>query len=259
MKLLLSPEQSQDIVELQAIAREFDAALVIIGAIALACFLDHIGRGTNDIDLVIALDLEVFHEFTSRLISRGWTREPKLEHRWRSPRASRIDLLPAGPSLRVAKRIVWPESEFEMNLVGFDHVFAYAVSVEFAKDTMFLVAPPSVVALLKIVAHLDDPHRRAKDLLDLKILLGCYQTNTDRIFCDEVFDAELEDIEYASAFLLGLDIGKFATQEDLAVVRAFTKRYRTAELDHLDPADDRAELQFQRQIRAFEQGLATGR
>jgi len=146
-----------------------------------------------------------------------------------------------------------------MSLSGFDHVFAHPVSVQFAPDTWFLVAPPSVVALLKIVAHLDDPFRRAKDLLDLKTLLGSYESKTDRIFSDEVFAAELEDIEYAGAFLLGLDIGKISTPEDMAVVRAFTKRHCTPELDHLDPVDDYGELRFQRQIRAFELGVATGR
>ena len=29
----------------------------------------------------------------------------------------------AGPNLRAAKRIVWPDGQFEMNLVGFDHIF----------------------------------------------------------------------------------------------------------------------------------------
>jgi len=97
MKLLLAPEQVLDLGELQDVAREFGAALVIIGATALTCFLD-IARNTNDIDLVVALDLEAFQDFARRLASRGWSLEPKVEHRWRSPRGSRIDLLPAGPS-----------------------------------------------------------------------------------------------------------------------------------------------------------------
>lgn len=255
MRLALSPEQIQDLIEVYAVASDFKADVVIIGAVALACFIDAIGRHTYDVDLVIALDLDDFQKLVTVLGTVGWRRDPTHEHRWHSPRGSRIDLLPAGPALRAAGRVVCPESQFEMNLAGFDHVFERSVSFDGAQDVRFAVAPPAVIALLKIVAHLDDPQRRSRDLADLKMLFGKYEAQTDRIFDDEVFDADLEDIEFASAFLLGLDVGKMATSEERHVVDRFLNRYRSPELGGLDPHDDQEELRFRLQLKAFEKGL----
>jgi hypothetical protein len=81
MTTVLSREQIEDLGEIQAIANHFDAELVIIGAVALLCFLKDLGRFTRDIDLVIALDLDRFPEFVKMLISRGWIAQSRLEHR----------------------------------------------------------------------------------------------------------------------------------------------------------------------------------
>jgi hypothetical protein len=59
------------------------------------------------------LDLEGFTEFTDELRTLGWIQEERREHRWRGPSGSIIDLLPAGPKLRQARRITWPKSDFE--------------------------------------------------------------------------------------------------------------------------------------------------
>jgi predicted nucleotidyltransferase len=259
MTTVLSREQIEDLGEIQAIANRFDAELVIIGAVALLCFLKDLGRFTRDIDLVIALDLDRFPEFVKMLISRGWIAQSRLEHRWRSKSGSVVDLLPAGPKLRAEKRIVWPGSQFEMNLVGFQHVFDRAVPVEFGSGGQFKVAPLPVIALLKVAAYLDDRYRRAKDLEDLKTLFYRYEKDSDRIFCDEVFRAELEDIEYASAFLLGMDIGAIATTEDLDSLRKFLDQFEATKAfaDTDDPSS--REARFQKEILAFQKGLLVTR
>ena len=82
MTSVLSREQIEDLAEIQAIAAHFDADLVIIGAVALLCFLNDLGRFTRDIDLVIALDFDRFPEFAAMLGSHGWTMQRRLEHRW---------------------------------------------------------------------------------------------------------------------------------------------------------------------------------
>jgi hypothetical protein len=83
-----------------------------------------------------------------RLARRRWSggfdgtdgiHSPTEEHRWRSTRGTIMDLLPAGPKLREAKQITWPESPFTMSLVGFEHVFTNARPVEFAPDLMLKV------------------------------------------------------------------------------------------------------------------------
>jgi predicted nucleotidyltransferase len=140
------------------------------------------------------------HSFTDELRTLGWTQEERSEHRWRGPNGSIMDLLPAGPKLRQARRIIWPKSDFEMSLVGFEHVFVRALSFTFAEGIQYRVVPPPVIALLKIIAFMDDPHRRRKDLLDIGELFRHYERASDRMFSDEVFAAGLDDIEYATAY-----------------------------------------------------------
>jgi predicted nucleotidyltransferase len=249
---MLTDEQTEDLRQLQTIAELFSADLVMIGAAALLCFID-LGRFTRDIDLVIALDLAELCAFSSELKKQGWTQERGREHRWRAPKRSIVDLLPAGPKLRATKQIVWPESQFAMSLVGFEHVFTRSVPVTFSSGVQLKVIPPPVIALLKIIAYTDDQQRRHKDLLDLKSLLLRYEALSDRIFSDEVFAAELDDIEYASAFLLGSDIGVIARNEEIGVVQDFLSRHRMASDELLELAG--ADLRFQMQIRAFEKGF----
>jgi predicted nucleotidyltransferase len=258
---MLTPEQLEDIVQLHAVANEFGAEVAIIGATALLCFID-LQRSTNDVDLVIALDLENFVAFASILKGRGWTQQTHREHRWQGAKGSMVDLVPAGPVLRTAKRIIWPESQFVMSLVGVDHVFSRCVPFQFATDTFFKVAPPPVVALLKIVAYTEDPHRRAKDLTDLKALLRHYDASSERIFGDDIFAAELEDIEYANAFLLGSDIGSIASEEDEAIVGGFLRHHQIplADLDDLEPDYGHREVRrFQYQLAAFSKGFASSK
>jgi hypothetical protein len=80
-----------------------------------------------------------------------------------------------------------------MSLVGFDHVFTTAQPVPFAPDLTLRVISSTTLMLLKIVAYMDDPQRRAKDLEDIRGLLAEYETDSDRVFSEIVIDADLED------------------------------------------------------------------
>jgi len=135
--------------------------------------------------------------------------------------------------------------------------------ISFAPDLRFKVAPPPVVALLKIVAYTDDPFRRRKDLDDLKWLLRHYEAGSDRIFGDGVLAANLEDFEYANAFLLGSDLGSIATNDDDEIVNGFLGKHRVSAEDvaESDPDDlsQRDALRFHLQLRAFEKGFDAGR
>jgi len=259
---VLRPAQLKDLEQLHAIAAQFGAEVTIIGAAALLCFID-LERFTQDVDLAIALDLEDFAAFSAELRSHGWIQMPRREHRWHGPGGSMIDLMPAGPNLRAAGQVVWPESEFEMSLAGFEHVFARSVAFAFSRNLQCKVAPPPVIALLKIVAYMDDPYRRQKDLLDLRSLFRRYEDASDRIFGDDVFAAGLEDIEYANAFLLGLDVGSIVTGTEAGIVNAMITRQRVPDEElgdfERDDLQQRAALRFQMQLRAFEQGVGAGR
>ena len=150
-----------------------------------------------------------------------------------------------------------------MSLVGFGHVFTRALPFSFAEGIQYRVAPPPVIALLKVIAFMEDQHSRKKDLLDLTELFRRYEAASNRIFSDEIFAAELEDIEYASAFLLGVDVGTTATDEEVGILSAFLRAQSISdeELLNLDREDlqQREALRFQEQLRAFRKGIEKSR
>jgi predicted nucleotidyltransferase len=113
-----------------------------------------------------------------------------------------------------------------------------------------------VLALLKMASYADDPHGRAKDLVDLRRLLGRYERESDRLFSDVVFEAALPDIEFAGALLLGVDVSAIATSDDKDIIARFLAQVqpRIDDAPALD-LDGRDTAQFQQQITAFRQGL----
>ncbi|HZU27891.1 MAG TPA: nucleotidyl transferase AbiEii/AbiGii toxin family protein [Bryobacteraceae bacterium] len=254
MKDVFTPDQMADLTAINEICAELKADLVLIGAMSLLLSMGDIGRFTRDVDLTVALDLDEFALLTDRLTKAGWTRAPRLEHRWIAPRKTIIDLLPAGPKLRSAGSIEWPLSQFAMSLAGFDHVFANAVDLPFTNGAHIRVAPPIVTVLLKMIAYTEDPHRRAKDLADIRRVLGRYEADSDRLFSDAVFDAELPDFSEANAFLLGVDLRALATQDEAAYIERFLQHFLPQDEEELD-ADDFAEREFRARLHAFAKGF----
>ena len=254
MKDVFTPDQMADLLAISVICSELAADLVLIGAMSLLVSMEDIGRFTRDVDLTVAFDLDEFALLTDRLTEAGWTRAPRLEHRWVAPRKTIVDLLPAGPKLRSAGSIEWPLSQFAMSLAGFDHVFANAVDLTLINGAHIRVAPPIVTVLLKTIAYTEDPHRRAKDLDDIRLVLGRYEADSDRLFSDGVFDAEIPDFSEANAFLLGLDLRGLATKDDAAYIERFLSHFLSPDEEDLDP-DDLAGEVFRGQLHAFERGL----
>ena len=156
---------------------------------------------------------------------------------------------------------MWPRSGFVMRLAGFDHVFRDAASQDVGGGLIYKVVPPPVLALLKIVSYREDPQRRRKDLLDLRSLMQRYGRDTKRIFSDVVFDADLADVEFAGAFLLGLDLRAIATEEDHSTVNSFLDDMTKLQDSAVCPpsADDdwtaRDATYFHNQLLSFSKGL----
>jgi len=256
----LTDNQIADLRVLQDHCRELGAELVVIGAVAYQVHFPAESRHTADIDFAVALDLDEFAELERRLLGAGWVRFANREHRWRSQQGTILDLIPAGPALRKAKQVVWPISQFTMSLVGFDHVFATAQAVQFAPNLTLRVISPTALMLLKIVAFMDDPQRRAKDLDDIRGLLVQYEADSDRAFSDVVLDAALKDYGLTSAFLMGLDLRALCTNDEVKLVRAFLEA-----MDEDNPAwmsfvrargvGDHVEEDARAQLDAFNQGF----
>ncbi len=169
-------------------------------------------RYTADVDLVLALTLDALPDLSGRL---GWSRHPKREYEFTSPSGARLDLIPAGPELLQAGQLQWRNGDV-MSLVGMDLAFKHAVQHE----NVVLVAPPPVVAVLKMVAFGDRLTERERDLVDIAHLLDAYVKEDDARRWDEA--PEDGDFDLAPAHLFGLDVARLLTLDvHRAVVSAF--------------------------------------
>jgi predicted nucleotidyltransferase len=256
MSEILTSDQIADLAGISQICNELGADLVVIGATSLLLHMGDLGRFTRDVDLTVALDLAEFESLTRRLTAIGWTPAPKLEHRWTAPRQTIVDLLPAGMELRRHGSILWPTSQFRMSLAGFEHVFADAAEMHLAGGLAIRVAPPVVTVLLKIIAYVEDPYRRAKDLQDIRVVFGRYEEESDRLFSGAVFDAQLPDFEFANAFLLGLDMRRFATTNDARFIGRFLRRFLSWEEEgRFEDEADFGMKTLRGQVDAFKKGF----
>lgn len=256
MTSVLTSAQLSDLASINQVCAELGADVVVIGAMSLLIHFGNLGRYTRDIDLTVALDLEEFGGLTARLTAVEWTRAPKLEHRWIAPQKTIVDLLPAGPGLRGHGSITWPESQFTMSLAGFEHVFANAVKLSLPEGTVISVAALSSVALLKMIAYMEDPYKRAKDLQDIRLILSRYEQGSDRLFSDAVFDAQLSDFAFTGALLLGIDMRDLVARSERRYVEEFVQRLLSDE-DEIawDNEINSGSKTFLNQIIAFNKGF----
>src|SRR6202161_1517087 len=218
---VLTDNPIADLRVLQKHCGALGAEFVIIGAIAYQIHFPAESRHTGDIDFAVALDLDEFAELERRLLADGWGPFANREHRWRSAQGTILDLIPAGPKLWAAKQIT-------MSLVGFHHVFATAQPVQLAPDLTLKVISSTALMLLKIVAFMDDPQRRVKDLDDMRGLLLQYEADSDRIFSDVVINAALQDFGLAPAFLMGLDLRALCADDEVQIVHTFLEAMNEA-------------------------------
>jgi len=255
MTVLLA-EQADAVREIQDFCGRLTADVVVIGAVAYRLWVQDQHRTTEDVDLVVALDLVDLPRLTDPLIASGWRRDRRREHRWISPNGARIDLLPAGVRARRDGHLDWPLAETRMSLVGFDHVFQDAVERELAPGLVGKVVPLVVLTLLKIVSYLDQPVVREKDLDDLAAILDVYEEDGERRFSDEVLDAGV-DYSEAGAYLLGRDLARLCAERD---ERDAVERFLHAIPErHEDEERNTHAARFARQSSALARGWASGR
>jgi predicted nucleotidyltransferase len=190
---------------------------VLIGASALGCFMDMRWRQTYDLDLCVSLSMETYSEGLDLL--PGWNRHPKLEHRWVAPGSVTIDIVPAVAA--ATGELVWPESGFRMSVVGLRLAFDHFRVLPLAVDLEVKVALVQAIAVMKMVAYLDRPIEREKDLADLCFIFEGFLSETDeRRFADEVFTQGLH-YEETSAYYLGKEINLIVNPAERDAVSKF--------------------------------------
>jgi predicted nucleotidyltransferase len=261
----LTPDQESDLRELAAVCKSMQADLVIIGATAYRLLANDPYCATQDVDLAVALDLDAFPNLIHTLNSRGWHQSEKQEQRWRGASGAIIDLVLAGPRLRLQKQLVWPGSGMTMKLIGFDHVFTASVAHELAPGLVLKVIPLHVFALMKIAAFLEGRDQREKDIRDIGVLLEKYELDGERRYGDEVYGSGL-GLHYheAGSFLLGLDLGRICTRDEADLVQAFLSLLADSESTAFTSLSrsrrrfgehDAEDRELEQQVRAFIEGF----
>ena len=100
------------------------------------------------------------------------------------------------------------------------------------------------------------PFPTATVIQDIRVVLGRYEEESDRLFSDAVFDAQLPDFEFANAFLLGLDMRRLATRDDARYVDRFLESFLSWEEEgRFDDEADSGMKTFRGQIDAFKKGF----
>lgn len=232
----MESELKETIREVCSAAEKLEINVVLVGAL-MAQYTPEIGadypkfRGTNDADFGVSVrDWESFKKLYEELLSRGFKPNPKIEHRlYRG--ATMVDLIPYGSQIAPDGKLTWPESGFEMTVVGFDEVCAAARKSGQSNDPPLAVITVPGFVLLKIIAFLDRESRRdpkhRDDGKDIEYWLRNFASGTDdaRRF-DLAGQAGLEHQEYetAGAALLGMEVGKLASPDAAAYVDRFMKK-----------------------------------
>lgn len=197
--------------------------LVLIGASSLivhsqsSSFSTDNLEATRDIDAVTsALSWDEYDALIDQLIQKGFTRDDQgIEHRLRY-KETNLDILPYGEHLLEGDSLVWRVSGNRMNIHGLKEALLLAKPFEVGNNLKVLVPPPWLIVYLKVVAYLDQPQARTKDIRDILTILKYFEDdprNTRR------FDLEADLVyELRGAYLIGRDMANNLNQAKLEPV-----------------------------------------
>lgn len=203
MTLALSADQCRALQRLRATHPAL--RFVLVGAAALGHHVP-LPRSTADIDIAMVVSPD---DLDAVLGACGWARDPRMLQRWRGPDGVVVDVLPVSEALLTAGEVRFGDGDFVMSLAGFELALRYTEFVELPEsDERVEVASLAALVVLKIVAWLDRPYDRTKDLGDLAhVLEHALPPDDDRRWDPDhaVFESGL-DHAAQSAFFVGREV-----------------------------------------------------
>ena len=218
-------------------ASEISCQIYLTGALARDLWLEFghgidTGRQTQDVDFAIeCADWQTFEKLAVELEDRGLRRDARIQHRFKHPNGTELDLIPFGGVEQPERTIGWPpDGNPVMNLVGFKEVSTGAVFMKLPGGTRVPVAPLAAIALLKLLAW--DDRRRGpagnKDAQDLVVIAKHYLDVRDPQLSigDRANLVERHRYldELAGAELLGSDMTEFGSGPVEKAVRQILAR-----------------------------------
>jgi predicted nucleotidyltransferase len=194
--------------------------VVVIGAAALGHHIE-LTRTTRDVDLAVAVELDAIADLVEPL---GWTRDPKVPIRWHGPDGFHADVLPATPDVLEKGEVRFEHADRAMNLLGFDLAFEHATEVALVGTAETIrVASLATIVVLKMVAWLDRPAERTKDLGDLASILEQALSKDDACRWDSDHPVRASQIPFdlQSSYFAGMTVGEVARDPHAEQVERF--------------------------------------
>ena len=232
--------------------------LVCIGATAVAHHVP-LGRNTLDVDFALRATPSELIELVRPL---GFVRDERMWHRFHAPNGVMIDLMPYDDTA-ISRTFLEVEPGRRLGLVGFDLLRATADPVLLGgPDTVRLVAGLAVLVVLKMIAYVDRPSGRQKDLHDLAAIFERVLSDHDeRRWNDEMVEAAI-DHEHQGAYFVGARVGEIIGDAHVPTIRRFLELPTDSGGVHFGvlltnvPAGDDREDRLEARIAAFRSGLA---
>jgi predicted nucleotidyltransferase len=197
--------------------------VVVIGATAV---LHHLSpyRETGDIDLAIVAEEG---EVKAILAAAAWVRDDHAKQRWRHEASdSIVDILPATSRILRDGRLRFEGDDMDLSMVGFDLALSNTVTVSLddARHNVEVATLPAL-AMLKMVAWLDRPYDRTKDLGDIaRILDGSLDDSDERRWEEPLYAIDHED---QSAFFAGRELASIVRDHHRSKIGEFFERMAT--------------------------------
>ena len=196
---------------------------VLIGSVAIACQMEWT-RETQDMDITVAIDVADVQNHLDSLPHSSESGVP--EHRWITPQGVKVDLIPAGPGAIPRNSLRWPISGNIMSITGMHLAFKYTLPYQITDDLVIQVAQLRVILLLKMVAYLEHPYEREKDLQDIATIISYQLPHDDeRRWASNIID-RLLDYEHVSALVMGRELGEIIGENETLIVQKFAAKVR---------------------------------
>jgi predicted nucleotidyltransferase len=231
---------------------------LLIGALAIQCQVP-MSRFTADVDVVM---VSTGTSVADGLRAAGWAPDTHAAHRWRHQGAM-IDVIQVSDDDLLAGVVELDGAA--LSVVGFDLAFAEGDFIRVTPATEVLVPPLPVLVLLKMIAWLDRPYERGKDLGDIAHIWDNALGEDDRWAEPSPWlDADL-DYDNQGAFFVGWKLGHVAGPGHVHWAKRFLDNVRDenspafAQFVRASPyVGDSPEAKLRARLSAFELGLERG-
>ncbi len=182
-------------------------------------------RETRDLDAVAEVSSwEDFDRIRERLLQEGFRPGQVAHELWLNDDV-RIDLIPFGPDLVKEDKLSWPYGDSIMTACGLEEALDCAREEQVAGDlTIPVITIPGLV-LTKVIAYMDRPEERVRDLIDTLYCFEHYEMATRQSRRFDTAGADVDGsavtFEEAGAFVLGMEVAALAKPKSLEIVHHF--------------------------------------